>query len=94
MRDTLGASDPSPRPDGTAWIPAMGRKIFITSGCKNQWGLGRWKKQLDMGHLQGLNGLRTFTNPSTLGFTTGAAARRVPAAHRKGVKWLERVSAG
>ena len=40
-------------------------------------------------HLKGPHRLRTFTNPTTLGFTTRATAGRAPVTYRKQMKWLE-----
>ena len=43
---TLGVSDPSPKPDRTAQGSNIGQ-IPVTSGCRNQGGLGQWKKLVD-----------------------------------------------
>ena len=40
-RDTSGARDPSPMPDHSAQGSSARRYVPITSGCKNQWGLGQ-----------------------------------------------------
>ena len=80
-RDTLGASNPSPRPDHTAQ-GSSARKITT----HNFWlqkpvgvGDGRRNSQIFRRlHLKGPHGLRTYTNPPTLGFTTRATAGMVP----------------
>ena len=46
-RDTLGMSNPSPKPDHPALASSTKMIIPITSGCKNQWGLGQQKKLHD-----------------------------------------------
>ena len=50
-RDTKGGipweSDPSPWPDCTAQSSSPRKINPHNSGCKNQWGLGQWKKLLD-----------------------------------------------
>ena len=82
----MGVSDPSRRPDCTAQGSSEG-KVKVTSVCKNQWGLGQWKKlpvsqeSLFKGH-----GLRMYANTSTLEITTRATARRAPVSYEKWVK--------
>ena len=53
---------------------------------KKKQGLGQWKKLPDFYHLKGQHSHRTYANPPTLGFTTEAAAGRVPVTHGKRVK--------
>ena len=61
-RDTLGARDPNPSPDKSP--------KFLTVKTSGGWG-GRRKCQIfRRPHLKDLQGLRTYANPPTLGFTT------------------------
>ena len=52
---------------------------------------GQQKKLPDFQHLKGQHGLRTNANLLTPGFTTGAAARKVPVVKRK---WVQRLETG
>ena len=88
-RDTLGVSDPSPRPDGTA-PSSSARKINL----HNFWlqkpvGVG------EAGETAGFPGdsaeractdLKRMKNPHPLGFITRATARRVLVEYREWVK--------
>ena len=42
-----GSSEPSPRPHRTAQGSSAGKINPYNSGCKDQWGLGQWKKLPD-----------------------------------------------
>ena len=68
-------SQPQARPHSPGF-QHQGDRSPGTSGCKNKQGPGRRKKLLDFHHLKGQPGLRTYANPPTPGFTTGAAAGR------------------
>ena len=46
-RDTLGVRIPAPGQTSQPRVPVPGRYIPITSGCENQWELGRQKKLQD-----------------------------------------------
>ena len=75
-RHTSGVRDPSPTPDYAAQGSSVRNKVPIISGCKNQWGLGQWKKLWD-------SQMSPFKGPTTdLGLTKThslwAAARRAP----------------
>ncbi|KAF6095114.1 hypothetical protein HJG60_012086 [Phyllostomus discolor] len=42
-QDTLGVSDPSPRPDCIVQYSSTRKMNLHNSGCKNQWGLKQWE---------------------------------------------------
>ena len=51
-------------------------EVPITSGCKNQWGLSQWKKQLEPQAVplkEPTRGL-TYSDSLALGFSTGVEA--------------------
>ena len=67
-------------------VPELGKGSLITCGYKNQWELGREKKLTGISGEsteRTLHGPRMYANPLTLGFSTIAAARMAPVAHRK-----------
>ena len=63
----------------------------MTSGCKNQWGLGQEKKLLDYqeSSFKSPHGLGMYANLLTLGFSTSTTAGRAQVAYREKVKRLE-----
>ena len=79
-RDTLGMSNPSPRPNSAAQGYSAGNKASLLLATKTSggWGSRRNCWSLGKGHLKGLYSPRMNANPPTLGTTTGAATTGTP----------------